>query len=106
MGNGYTYIWEFFVPAERQAEFERHYADGGTWVQLFRRADGYLGTLLLKDREVAERYVTINRWTDESSYKAFRLEYGDDYRELDALCEGYTRREVALGTFEELGVSP
>lgn len=102
--SGYAYIWEFHVPAERRDEFERHYADGGTWVRLFRRVPGYVQTLLLRDRDMSERYVTIDRWIDESAYKAFRLNFGDEYRALDALCEGFTKREVALGTFDEIGV--
>lgn len=102
---GYAYIWEFTVPAEHRDEFERHYADGGTWVQLFRRAPGYVHTQLLRDRDVPGRYVTIDRWIDESAYKAFRLNFGDEYRAVDALCEGFTRREAALGTFDELLVA-
>jgi heme-degrading monooxygenase HmoA len=100
--SGYAYAWEFFVPEEHRREFEHHYADGGPWTQLFRRAPGYVGTLLLADRGVPGRYVTVDRWIDESAYKAFRLTFDDAYRALDAQCEGYTRREVALGTFDEV----
>ena len=100
--SGYTTIWEFLVPEDQRAAFERHYGDQGTWVQLFRRAPGHVQTLLLRDRDVPERYVTIDRWVDSSAYKAFRLNFADEYRALDAQCEGFTRRETALGTFDEL----
>lgn len=99
MSRGYTYIWEFFVPAERQAEFERHYADGGSWTQLFRRAPGYVETLLLKDCKDPERYVTVDRWADEAAYRAFRERHAQEYRDLDALCAGFTRGEASLGEF-------
>ena len=102
----YVYLWEFFVPDEHRQAFERDYADGGAWTQLFRRAPGYVGTELLADRELPGRYVTIDRWTDLAAYKAFRLDYADDYRALDTQCEGYTRREVALGTFDAVETSP
>jgi heme-degrading monooxygenase HmoA len=61
-GTGYATLWEFTVAAARQAEFEAHYGPDGTWARLFSRADGYLGTELLRDRADPLRYLTIDRW--------------------------------------------
>lgn len=101
MAKGYTYVWEFQVPADLRAEFERHYGLEGSWVQLFRRAPGYLETLLLHDREVDGRYLTIDRWKSEAAYLAFRTSFAQEYAALDAACERLTTREVPLGTFRE-----
>lgn len=46
----YAYLWEFQARAGRQEEFERHYGPDGAWVTLFRKAPGYIETLLLRDR--------------------------------------------------------
>jgi heme-degrading monooxygenase HmoA len=101
MAAGYTYVWEFLVPPESQAEFERHYGTGGTWVQLFRQAPGHIETLLLKDQDNPGRYLTIDRWQSELAYRSFRSQFAQQYDALDCRCEGLTLREAALGTFSE-----
>ena len=97
----YTYLWEFQTSAERRADFERHYGAEGTWVALFRRADGYLGTTLLRDCTDPLRFLTIDRWRNSADYDSFRERLRDDYAALDALCEGLTVSETLLGRFEE-----
>lgn len=97
----YTYLWEFRVSADRQAEFERHYGPDGTWVALFRRAPGYLETLLMQDRSDPLRYITIDRWQSVEAYRAFRSRFSDDYEALDRACEGLTTHEAPLGEFNE-----
>jgi heme-degrading monooxygenase HmoA len=97
----FTYVWEFEVSPAHQAEFERHYGPGGSWVQLFSRAPGYLGTLLLKDTATAGRYLTVDRWESEAAYRSFRARLAQEYDALDRLCDGLTVRETPLGDFEE-----
>ena len=99
----YTYLWEFRTSAEHRAEFERHYGAEGTWVALFRRATGFLGTTLLRDRADALKFVTIDRWRSAADYESFRERFGAEYAALDALCEGLTLSETLLGRFEEPG---
>lgn len=86
----------------QQAEFERHYAPDGTWAALFRQADGYLGTQLLQDRANPLRYVTIDRWTNCESYRAFRTQFGGQYEALDRQCEGLTTHEAPLGEYSDV----
>jgi heme-degrading monooxygenase HmoA len=99
MSTGYTYVWEFQVPHDALAEFERHYGPEGTWVQLFRRAPGYLETLLLQDRDLAGRYLTIDRWRSEAAYLAFRADFASEYAALDQACAQLTTHEASLGRF-------
>ena len=41
-------IWEFTVREEHIQEFISAYDSNGDWANLFRRAEGYLGTQLLR----------------------------------------------------------
>jgi heme-degrading monooxygenase HmoA len=96
-----TYIWEFHVRPDKQTLFERLYGADGAWVALFRRAPGYLGTLLLKDRANAQRYLTIDRWVSEEAYRLFRERFAEQYRALDDECRELTLEERSLGVYGE-----
>lgn len=96
----YAYVWEFPVAAEREAEFLRHYAHGGSWEALFQRAPGYRGTLL-HDRESPRRYLTLDRWESAEAYQAFRRDFAREYAELDRRCEGLTEVQTPLGSYDE-----
>lgn len=96
---GYSYIWEFDVAPSRIAEFEQHYGPHGTWVRLFEKAPGYLGTTLLRDRARPQRYVTIDSWESIEAYRAFRSGYASQYEEIDKLCANLTTREASMGEF-------
>ena len=99
---GFTCIWEFRIRPERRGEFERHYGADGMWATLFRQASGYRGTVLLRDREGSSRYVTIDRWEDAGSYRAFRQQFSDEYHRLDEQCAALTMEENLIGEFAEL----
>jgi heme-degrading monooxygenase HmoA len=96
---GYIYIWEFQVKPGLQARFEEIYGPAGAWVQLFRRASGYVKTDLIRDTQTADRYVTIDYWDQESSYRTFREQFAEQFRALDQECEQLTLSEASLGTF-------
>jgi quinol monooxygenase YgiN len=98
-GDGYVVVWEFDVAPAQAAAFREAYGPGGDWAALFRRAAGYLGTVLLADTAAADRYVTVDRWIDEASYRAFRARFGDEYAALDAACEPLLRAEREVGSF-------
>jgi heme-degrading monooxygenase HmoA len=100
MNAGHYALWEFIVQPARQVDFLRHYAPGGTWAELFRQAPGYLGTELLQDRTNPLRYLTIDRWADLDSYRAFRAQYQTEYQALDRACEGLTTQESPLGEYQ------
>ncbi|KJR99241.1 MAG: hypothetical protein VR65_17770 [Desulfobulbaceae bacterium BRH_c16a] len=101
MGNGYTYIWQFQVYPDCQSKFLEFYGTDGTWVQLFRRAPGFVETLLLKDRSVPGRYITIDRWRSEEAHDVFRRNFAREYALLDNECDSFTSDEQFLGAFSE-----
>jgi heme-degrading monooxygenase HmoA len=98
---GYASVWEFRVEPGCVEAFERHYGPEGSWAQLFRRAEGYIETLLLKDAGEPLRYVTIDRWRSEQEFRAFRSQFVRAYTALDKKCEALTTHETALGEFVE-----
>lgn len=98
-GDGFTTLWEFSVQPARQTEFESHYGPDGTWARLFRRANGYLGSELLRDAGNPHRYLTIDRWESAAAWQAFRREFGAEYERLDREFEGLTTREAPLGQY-------
>ena len=100
---GFVTVWEFRVRGDRREEFERHYGAGGSWAQLFRQADGYDGTELLRDRSDQLRYLTIDRWASAEAYRAFRADFARPYTALDERCAGLTTHEAALGEYDAAG---
>lgn len=96
----FVYVWEFLVPAERRQEFERAYGAAGEWVELFRRSPDYLGTELLRDRERADRYFTVDRWRSAVARAQFQQRHAEAIAGLDARCEALTLAERHLGDFD------
>lgn len=95
----YIVLWEFIVREGQQAGFKRAYGEGGEWIRLFERMQGYLGSELLHDEEAPERYINIDRWTSAQAYREFRQEYSEDYDALDLRCEELIEHESFLGAF-------
>jgi heme-degrading monooxygenase HmoA len=102
-GGGFATLWAFTVQPDRKAEFEFHYGPEGTWVRLFRRAAGYLGSELLRDRADAQRYVTIDRWESREAWLAFRQQFATEYERLDREFEALTAAETPIGEFAPAG---
>jgi heme-degrading monooxygenase HmoA len=97
--SGYVYLWEYRVRATRVAEFEIAYGAEGDWVRLFRRADGYLGTELLRDLGDPLRFVTVDRWTAALAYEAFHARFAAEFEAIDRRCAELTDDERLIGRF-------
>ena len=98
----YTYLWEYLVRPDAEAEFLRHYGPEGSWVRLFRRAAGYVGTRLYRDRDQPLRYLTVDVWEHRQAFEDFRRRFADDFEQLDRACALLTLREAPLGTFQDV----
>jgi heme-degrading monooxygenase HmoA len=94
-------IWEFRARAGLEEEFERAYGPEGTWARLFAHGDGFIGIELLRDVGERGRYLTIDRWTSQAAFEAFRHRWGDAYRAQDQRCTGLRERETPLGSFAD-----
>ena len=69
---------------------------------LFRRAEGYLGTELLRSSDDANVFVTVDRWESAACFEIFQERFGAEYKKLDALFEHYTSSEKKIGIFSEV----
>lgn len=92
-------VWEFEPRAGQESDFERAYSSRGDWATLFARSAEFRGTELLR-AAVGNRYLTIDRWTSEEAFTAFRDRWRADYETLDRTCETLTVREALVGRFE------
>lgn len=95
----FVILWQFDIAEDQVPGFEAAYGAAGTWATLFARSEDYLGTELIKDAYVPGRYVTIDRWRSEESFRAFRKQYDADYEALDRSCDSLTASEHRIGAF-------
>jgi heme-degrading monooxygenase HmoA len=96
----YVYLWRFRVRRGSESAFEAAYGPDGEWAGLFRQADGYLGTELLRDPTDPRRFATIDRWTSRHAWEAFRTAWAAEWEAIDRRCEALTEEEEDLGRFE------
>ena len=92
-------IWKFEIAEGKIAAFEAAYGPEGTWAQLFRKSPEYRGTELLRDAYISGSYLTIDRWTSEVAFRAFRRKHDADYEALDRACDDLTSRETRIGAY-------
>jgi quinol monooxygenase YgiN len=92
----YTAVWRYRVKPAKSADFIRAYGAEGIWVDLFRKAEGYLSTELVQDHADSAVFVTIDRWESRASYDAFRKRFADEYLSIDTRCAAYTEDEERL----------
>lgn len=95
----YIVIWEFIVPPKHTEAFIAAYGPAGAWARLFRSAPGYRGTELYRDREIPDRYVTLDFWMTQADFSAFRERHAEEYAALDRACEPLTGVERRIGSF-------
>jgi quinol monooxygenase YgiN len=93
-------VWEYVVRPERIVEFETNYASSGAWALLFQKSTAYRGTILLRDPNVARRYLTIDVWAGRAAYEEFREQHRPEYEALDRQCEHFTESEREIGIFD------
>ena len=96
----YVAIWEFRGNPEFSADFEKAYGPDGDWARLFGRANGYLGTELLRDRDDHNRYITADYWQSRESYDAFQAGFAEEYAAVDAKFAAYSDQERLIGHFD------
>jgi heme-degrading monooxygenase HmoA len=90
----FVVVWQFEIAEEKVAAFEAAYGPEGAWARLFRTSPDYRGTELLRDA-----YITIDRWTSEEAFRAFRRDHDAGYEALDRTCDALTSRETRIGAY-------
>jgi heme-degrading monooxygenase HmoA len=95
----FVVVWQFEIAEEKIAAFEAAYSSDGAWAQLFRKSPDYKGTELLRDAYDSGKYLTIDCWTSEEAFRAFRKQHDADYEALDRSCDALTNRETRIGAY-------
>ena len=95
----FVVVWQFEIAEDKVAGFEAAYGPNGAWAQLFQTSPDYLGTELLQDTHASGNYLTIDRWTSEEAFRAFRKDHDRDYEVLDRKCDDLTSRETRVGAY-------
>ena len=95
----FVVVWQFEIAEDKVAAFEAAYGTEGAWAQLFRTSSEYKGTELLRDAYVPGSYLTIDRWTSEEAFRAFRKDHDSEYEVLDRSCDALTSRETRVGAY-------
>jgi heme-degrading monooxygenase HmoA len=95
----FVVVWKFEIAEDKIAGFEAAYGPEGAWAKLFCTSADYKGTELLLDAYVPGSYLTIDRWTSEEAFRAFRKEHDADYETLDRQCDALTSRETRVGAY-------
>jgi heme-degrading monooxygenase HmoA len=98
----FSLVWEFVVRSDQIAVFEDSYGPTGSWVALFRKSSGFLGSILLRDSENSRRYLTIDRWESAAHHAGLHREFATEYAALDRECAALTETERYIGSFEDL----
>lgn len=98
----YVRVWRFRPLAESVAAFEEAYGPEGDWARLFRTAEGFLGTTLLKGEGSPTEYLTLDRWVSRDSYESFRRDRAAEFAALDRRCESLTALEEEIGSYDEV----
>jgi heme-degrading monooxygenase HmoA len=97
---GFVVVWAFRVRRGKRGEFERIYGPNGDWERLFRAANGYIRTELIRDLGTPRRYLTLDFWSSHEAYARFKKENRAEYQAIDEKCGSLTESEVKVGEFQ------
>jgi heme-degrading monooxygenase HmoA len=92
-------LWRYRVPIEHRAQFEAAYGPHGPWIELFARADGYVGTELYQPVGGAAgttNWITVDQWADKRDWERFLATWRSDYDALDRQLDGLALDETEL----------
>jgi heme-degrading monooxygenase HmoA len=96
---GYLVMWEFQVRPGMVKRFERMYGSNGGWALLFKQDESYIETELIRDLKAGRTYMTLDFWTSQKAYEAFRKQHVAQYQALDQKCEEMNESEREIGKF-------
>lgn len=98
----YVRVWRFRRLRDAEVDFESAYGPEGDWARLFRTAEGFLGTTLLKGEGSPAEYLTLDRWVSRDAYESFRRDRAAEFAVLDRRCESLTALEEEIGSYDEV----
>lgn len=96
MTHMFTRVWEYEVPEAHIDDFIVVYDAAGDWARLFQRGAGFVGTELFRSTDEGGRFVTVDRWEDKASWRAFLENWSAEYEQLDATMLGLAEFQRSL----------
>ncbi|MHA2090975.1 MAG: antibiotic biosynthesis monooxygenase family protein [Candidatus Kariarchaeaceae archaeon] len=96
----FTYVWKYQAKPEFKSDFEKAYGPSGDWSQLFTKAEGYIKTELMHERDNPDWYITVDYWESYDAVQVFRKKFSQEFLVLDEKCERFTNTEIYLGDFD------
>lgn len=69
---------------------------------MFRKAEGFVSTELLRSDDGGRSYLTIDRWRSAAAFADFMTANKDAYSGLDVECGSLTADESRIGTFSSV----
>jgi len=96
---GFLIMFEFQVREGMEKRFKQGYGATGDWARLFRQDESYIATELVLELHAKRTYLTLDFWTSQKAYDAFRKRHFAEYRGLDQKCEEMTENEREIGKF-------
>ena len=79
----YVYFWEYKVYQATVPDFVLLYGPDGEWVELFRRAEGYVRTQLFADDDDETRFATRDEWESQEAWERFRREFAEEFERIE-----------------------
>ena len=95
----YIIIWEFQPKRGFEKEFQAAYNADGVWAQFFKKGKGFVRTELFRDTSSETRFLTMDYWSSQETYEAFRAQHVSQYQVIDKQCESLIVRETHIGSF-------
>jgi heme-degrading monooxygenase HmoA len=98
-GWGFLIMFEFQIRPGMEKRFEKAYGAKGDWARLFRQDESFIATELLHVLKDRRTYVTLDFWTSQEAYDAFRRRHFAEYEAFDQKCDALTETEREIGRF-------
>jgi len=97
-------MFEFQVREGMEKRFKKVYGAKGDWARLFMQDESYIATELVHALKSKRTYLTLDFWTSQKAYDAFRKRHLDEYSALDQKCEEMTENEREIGRFVRIAI--
>jgi heme-degrading monooxygenase HmoA len=99
MARAYVIAWEFQVKQDGVEKFLAGYGPEGDWVGLFRKAEGFIRTELVRSEFDLHKFITVDVWQSRAAYDNFRKKFAMEYDALDTILQELTLHEQKVGGF-------
>ncbi len=95
----YFVVWKYKVKVSCVDLFEEFHGCYGKLRELFREAEGFSDSVLLKSSVTESEYITIDKWESRWRFLAFMENYRLDYTLINNQVIKLTDEKIKIGEF-------